>query len=361
MVKLSDICTKASSNIRQNDIGSRNGPYPIYGASGLIQTVDFYEQKTPYVAIVKDGAGAGRVMCLPAFSSVIGTVQYILPNTGVNARYLAYAMEALDLSRYCKGATIPHIYFKDYCVETLPSHTEAEQVRIADVLEKIDACISLRARQLEKLDELVQAQFVEMFGDPVTNEKGWTLVPLSALANIRIGPFGSLLHKDDYITGGHALVNPSHIIEDKIVIDEKLTISNEKFEELSAYKLEKGDIVFGRRGEMGRCAVVNEVGLLCGTGSIIIRPNGKIHPLFLQKMLSSPSYRRVIENKAVGITMMNLNVPIVSSFMLPLFPRALQVKYISLVRQSDNSKRTIRQSLEKLQTLKAAMMKKYFQ
>ena len=102
---------------------------------------------------------------------------------------------------------------------------------------------------------------------------------------------------------------PSHIVDDKIVTDEKLTVSDEKYAALSAYKLRKDDIVLGRRGEMGRCAVVHQDGLLCGTGSMIIRPNGEILPYFLQKMLSSPSYRTIIENKAVGTTMMNLLHP----------------------------------------------------
>ena len=172
----------------------------------------------------------------------------------------------------------------------------------------------------------------------MTNEKQWPVVPLNSVADIRIGPFGSLLHKEDYIAGGHALVNPSHIIDGKIVPDDNLTVSDEKYESLSAYKLEIGDIVLGRRGEMGRCAVVEESGYLCGTGSMIIRPAGKIQSFFLQKMLSSPSFRNVIENKAVGVTMMNLNAPIVSALVLPLLPEQLQEDYTAFVQQSDKSK-----------------------
>ena len=93
MIQLKDLCQKASSNIAQKDLEGHEGQYPIYGASGLIGYVDFYKQENPYVAVVKDGAGIGRVMCLPEKSSVIGTMQYILPNEGVNVHYLAFAME----------------------------------------------------------------------------------------------------------------------------------------------------------------------------------------------------------------------------------------------------------------------------
>ena len=113
-MKLSDVCTKGTSNIAQKDLNTRNGEYPIYGASGFIKNVDFYHQENPYIAIVKDGAGVGRVMKLPAKSSVIGTMQYIIPNESVSVEYLAYALEHMNLSKYYLGAAIPHIYFKDY-------------------------------------------------------------------------------------------------------------------------------------------------------------------------------------------------------------------------------------------------------
>jgi len=177
-----------------------------------------------------------------------------------------------------------------------------------------------------------------MFGDPVKNEKGWSMTTLGEIAEIRIGPFGTMLYREDYIEGGHALVNPSHIIDGKIQIDTKLTISDEKFEELSSYKMYPGDVVLGRRGEMGRCAVVYEDGLLCGTGSMVIRPNEKMKSYFLQSIISSPAYRQIMENKAVGVTMMNLNVSIVSNLEFPLLPIDMQEKYIALVEQSDKSK-----------------------
>ena len=177
-----------------------------------------------------------------------------------------------------------------------------------------------------------------MFGDPIKNEKKWPIVRFDQLADIKIGPFGSLLHKEDYLVGGHALVNPSHICDGTIETDPKLTVSDKKYQELRSYALKIGDIVLGRRGEMGRCAVVNEVGLLCGTGSMIIRTGNEMKPYFLQTIISSPAYRRIIEDNAVGVTMKNLNVPIVSALPIPKLPLALQQQYLALVRQSDKSK-----------------------
>ena len=360
MVELKDLCKKASSNIAQKDLDGHTGKFPIYGASGLIGYVDFYKQEKPYIAVVKDGAGIGRVMSLPAKSSVIGTMQYILPNDDVDAQYLSFAMENMNLAKYFSGATIPHIYFKDYCTEKLPKHSEKEQKQISAVLSKVTELISLRKQQLAKLDELVKARFVEMFGDPVSNPLHWKKVKLSELADIKIGPFGSLLHKEDYVTGGHPLVNPSHIINGRIIVDNDLTLTEGKYFELSAYHLKENDVVLGRRGEMGRCAVVDEEGLLCGTGSLFIRTNGTVTADYIQKIISFPTFKKTIEDMAVGQTMPNLNVPIVSNFMIIVPPLSVQKDYHDFVECVDQQKQTVQQSLEMLELMKKALMQEYF-
>lgn len=224
---------------------------------------------------------------------------------------------------------------------------------LEDILEK-------RKQQLSKLDQLIKSRFIEMFGDPIRNEKNWPVVSLGEVAEIYIGPFGTLLHKEDYIYGSHALINPSHILEGKIYPDKSFTISEEKYIELKAYHLQKGDIVLGRRGEMGRCAVVEYPGLICGTGSMIIRPYKNMKPYFIQNILSSLGYKKYIEDKAVGGTMLNLNVRIVSEIKIPLLPINMQEKFINFLHQIDNSKLTVKQSLEKLETLKKSLMQEYF-
>lgn len=181
MAKLGDVCSKATSNIAQKDLDGRHGEYPIYGASGLIKAVDFYQQESPYIAVVKDGAGVGRVMKLPAKSSVIGTMQYIIPGKNVDIGYLAYAMENMNLAKYYTGATIPHIYFKDYQKEELPLPPLEEQRLIAVQLDKVSDLIAKRRVQLNKLDLLVKARFVEMFGDPVENDHKWQMWPLDSV------------------------------------------------------------------------------------------------------------------------------------------------------------------------------------
>lgn len=183
---LGDVCKKASSNIAQKDLQDKIGAYPIYGASGLIKQVDFYQQDKEYIAVVKDGAGIGRTMLLPAYSSVIGTMQYLLPRESIpiDIKYLFYAVEHMNLAKYFSGATIPHIYFKDYQKEPINIPDIDTQKRISRIFDKIDALITSRKEQRTKLDQIVKSRFIEMVGDCVVNPKGWKTKCLEDIAEV---------------------------------------------------------------------------------------------------------------------------------------------------------------------------------
>lgn len=260
----------------------------------------------------------------------------------VAPEYLKYFFKSdsfqYSISSFAQGSTRTSIKFGKLKTVDINLPSIERQREIVFILDKASKLLELRKEELAKLDELIKARFVELFGDPVSNPKRWEKRALSEEAEIKIGPFGSLLHKDDYITGGHPLVNPSHIVADKINTDEKLTISDEKYDELSAYHLQPGDVVMGRRGEMGRCAVVEQSGLLCGTGSLLIRTYGDLSADYIQKIISFPSFKRTIEDMAVGQTMPNLNVPIVSDFQIIKPPKSVQEQYYSFIAQVDKSK-----------------------
>ena len=170
-VKLEDVCERGTSNLKMSDVTDLSGNYPIYGAAGYIGNVDFYHQINPYVAIVKDGAGIGRAMLCPAQSSIIGTMQYLLPKKNILPRYLYYVVKYMHLEKYFTGATIPHIYFKDYKNETFNLEALERQKEIVTVLEKCEKVIEYRKRELNELDSLIKARFVEMF-----YEKGYPVL-----------------------------------------------------------------------------------------------------------------------------------------------------------------------------------------
>ena len=186
-VKLEDVCERGSSNIKQSDIIKMSGNYPIYGASGLAGKVNFYHQEQPYVAVVKDGAGIGRTTLNPAKSSVIGTMQYLIPKKNVLPEYLFYVVSYMHLEKYYTGATIPHIYFKDYKNEEFNLDNIEKQLEIIDVLGRCKKVIEARKQELVELDSLTKARFVELFGDPRSNPFGFEKKRLKDTCKVMTG------------------------------------------------------------------------------------------------------------------------------------------------------------------------------
>lgn len=301
----------------------------------------------------------GYIYVLPQDAYVVSHLACVIPNQDMS-EYLKYYFEYNRPNKLIKDEAYPSISLTDIGELKIDIKTQGERENIVRNLACIAYLIELQKKQLQMFDILIKSRFIEMFGDPVSNPFKWDKVPLSELADIKIGPFGSLLHKDDYIENGHPLVNPSHIKDGKIVTDNKLTISDEKFGEMAAYHLKIGDVVMGRRGEMGRCAVVNEDGLLCGTGSLLIRSKGEVTADYIQKIISFPSFKKIIEDIAVGQTMPNLNVPLVSNFKIIKPPIGVQHKYYSFVHQVEKLKSEEQKKLEQTQTLFDSLMQKYF-
>ena len=188
-VKLKDVCEKATSNLKQSDILSLGGKYPVYGASGYLGNIDSYHQDKPYIAVVKDGAGIGRTTILPPKSSVIGTMQYLIPKENVMPEYLYYVVKHMRLQKYYTGATIPHIYFKDYQNEEFNLADLNKQREIVKVLKNVDNTIRYQEIEINKFDELIKARFIEMFGDPITNSRSLSTNSLKDTLILKAGDF----------------------------------------------------------------------------------------------------------------------------------------------------------------------------
>lgn len=358
-VKLNNLCSRGKSSLRQKDV-SNDGPYAVYGASGLVGTMASFQNAVPYVAVVKDGAGVGRASACEANTSVLGTMQALIPSEGIDRDYLLHLVRSLHLGDGFSGSTIPHIYFKDYGKLPVRLHSPAEQKRIVDIFASIERQIKVSKQQLDQLDSLVKSRFVEMFGDPCDANGNKAKVKVASICELRIGPFGSALHKNDYISGGHPLINPSHIISSSIIPDADLTVSDDKYKSLEAYHLLPGDIVLGRRGEIGRCAVVQDKGFLCGTGSMVLRPRAGVRSEYLQRVVSFPSFRQALERNAVGVTMKNLNAKIVGAADVYLPSINQQDDFISFTKQVDKSRFVAQQQIEKLQMLYDSLAQEYF-
>ncbi|MHA6509506.1 restriction endonuclease subunit S [Tessaracoccus sp. Y1736] len=256
----------------------------------------------------------------------------VLPKDGlVEKDYLGYMLAGAlnDMRRHLHGATMQHVNRGEFLATKIPLPSLTEQRRVATILDQADALRTKRRQTLALLDDLGQAVFLDMFGDPVKHGS-YPLMRLGEVADIQIGPFGSLLHREDYVEGGVPLINPMHIVGGLIAPDPSYSIPSDMADTLTLYRIREGDVVMGRRGEMGRCAVAapEHAGMLCGTGSLIVRPRiGYASPIYLWAALRQPSVKSMLERRALGATLPNLNASIVKDIALAIPPMAAQERF----------------------------------
>lgn len=264
----------------------------------------------------------------------------------VTPEYLAHFFDTRDywsqIKGMAQGAAQEGVNASKLASLQIPLPPLDEQKRIGAILDKADALRAKRRQAIALLDILTQSIFLEMFGDLILGRGAATSI--EQVADIQIGPFGSLLHQEDYSEDGIPLVNPVHIVNGMIVPSRETSVATTKYAELKRYHLKAGDVVLGRRGEMGRCAVVGETehGYVCGTGSMFLRPDtAMVRSEFLAALLRSRPVVRHLENASSGVTMPNLNKTVVAEIKIELPTIERQVGFSKAVKTvSESIKRT---------------------
>ena len=314
------------------------------------------------MAVVKDGAGIGRTVLLPAKSSVIGTMQYLLPKKNVLPEYLCYVVRYMHLEKYSSGATIPHIYFRDYKSEEFNLVPVGCQKEAVATLGEIETIVAARQQQLQKLDELVKARFVEMFGDPVQNSLKWVTKSLLEMGYCKNGVN---FHSGDSGIEIHCLGVGD--FKDYSVVDgtdylPTISLSEEPPEESM---LQDGDIVFvrsnGNKALVGRCLVVYPHNTPTTYSGFCIRyrlTSNEVNTSYLLRVLKADSMRKKMIGR--GANIQNLNQKTLATLNIPIPPMELQEQFAEFVNQTDKSKVAVQKALDETQTLFDSLMHEYF-
>jgi type I restriction enzyme S subunit len=230
-------------------------------------------------------------------------------------KWFVYCLQAKDLDgtlrEHFNGAGIQHLTGEALAQFELPLPPLAEQQRIVGLLDEAFAGLATAKAHAGKNLQNARALFESHLQSVFTQRgPGWVETTLDrATGGVLTGPFGSLLHKRDYVANGIPLVNPAHITEIGIEPDLRKTVSKETAARLKNYIMREGDIVIGRRGEMGRCALVTAVedGWLCGTGSFFIKPSSQCDTRYMVRFLRSDGCKARLDRIAGGAVMPNLS------------------------------------------------------
>jgi type I restriction enzyme S subunit len=308
-----------------------------------LKNVNFFYQDNECIGLVKDGAGVGRVMRLPPFSSVIGTVMIVRPQAGADSGYLYYALSKQNLGALYSGAAIPHLYFKDFKDRKINLPHLPEQKRIAAVLDKICELKKNAEAQIENLDLLVKSRFVEMFGDPRTNAKKWSLSRLDALCENLDGrriPITSSYRNPGNIPyyGASGIVD---YVKDYIYDEDILLIS----EDGANLKMRSSPIAFS---VSGKCWVNNH--------AHVVRFKEKATQKFVEYHIEMSDISAML----TGSAQPKLNQAQLNSMKIMVPPLALQQKFAAFVEKVEKLKDVAKKSVEEMDTLYRAKLQEYF-
>lgn len=260
------------------------------------------------------------------------------PTGDYDARYLLHAFktprvrqQVLDITSGAAQKKVSLERFRHRV--TVPVPPLPEQRRIAGILDQADALGAKRRRILTHVDALPQSIFNDLFGSEIWNST------IGDIANVQTGPFGSLLHREEYVSGGVPVINPMHIRNGQLQPDVEFSVTDTKAASLSLYRLQEGDVVLGRRGEMGRAGIVGaqHVGMLCGTGSLILRPYD-VDSRFLHSVVTAPRMKAHLERSSRGATLPNLNATIVKTSPAPRAPDQAQAQFAEALQAVDGSR-----------------------
>ena len=294
-----------------------------------------------------------------------------VPKGKIDYNYLLYALSSSAINQQAtqhqQGVAQLNISLKNVSDFLLPIYTEAMQKRIVNNLKKIDKLISLRKQQLAKLDELVKAQFVEMFGDPINNPMKWTVSKIEDITAqeknaLKAGPFGSALKKEFYVRSGYKIYGQEQVICGDASFGDYY-IDEEKYKELKNCAVQAGDILISLVGTYGKTLIMPdnyEAGIINPRLMKITLNKNKVTPIYFKYYFESNALKASMDANTHGGTMGILNLGIIRQMKIQVPPLSLQNQFAAFVERVDQQKQTVQQSLEKLELMKKALMQEYF-
>ena len=273
--------------------------------------------------------------------------------------YLCYSLMFYDVSGLVNGATRQKLTQADMRKMEIPLRSMSEQKRITAVLNMISELISLRKKQLAKLDQLVKSRFIELFGDVTSNPNGYPVKSFEEISVLITDGEHATPHRTEegiYLLSARNVLNHALQLEDVDYIDE------EEYSRIARRVIpQAGDVLISCSGSIGRCCVVpNGLRFQMVRSAALIRFDNTINPVFAEWLITSDDLQQQIAQSATQSSQANLFQGKIRKLHGYVPPIELQEQFAAFVEQTDKSKMAIQQSLDKLETLKKSLMQEYF-
>lgn len=344
----------------------REGCYPYYGASGVQDYIDSYIFDGRYLLVGEDGAKWGpndkSAYIIEGKSWVNNHAHILKINECLSDKLVEYYLVAKDLQEFITGAIVPKLTQQALKNIPIPVPPLPVQEQIVSELDLLSGIIEKKREQLKELDALAQSIFYDMFGDPITNEKGWEVKKLGEVCeSVSYGTSNSSTENGEYkYLRMNNITYSGHIdITDIKYID----ISDDEYEK---YVVRKGDILFNRTNSkdlVGKTALFNFEEEMIIAGYIIrVRVNqDTIIPTFVVKWLNTPLMKSYFKNICKGaVNQSNINSKELKNIPISIPPLPLQHQFATKIEAIEKQKELIKQSISETETLFNARMQEHF-
>ena len=367
MAKLGEACLlKAGKFVSANDISPEynKGLYPCFGGNGIRGYVADYTHDGEFPLIGRQGALCGNVNLASGKFHATEHAVVVQPKIEMNVHWLYYALNAMNLGQYATGAAQPGLAVSKLETLSIVIPNISEQNKIAQTLYKVEQLVNFRKQQLAKLDELVKARFVEMFGDFEFNPKEFPVYHLCELCDV--GSSKRIYQEEQSISGIPFLkVADLNELIDTGKYSCSTFIPLERYEQLLYKELTptENDILITSRGTLGKCYIVqsdDEFYFQDGMISWLSNFSPKVSSIYISYLFAQPYIQKQIESLQAGSTVAYLSITMLKKINVILPPKKLQDDFATFVEHVDQQKQTVQQSLEKLELLKKALMQEYF-
>lgn len=263
-----------------------------------------------------------------------------------------------DMVSQATGASYPAVSDKIVRSALVPNYSYEEQCQISEVLDRVSAVIDNRKAELSALEDLIIARFVELFGNPITNDKGWEVAELNTVCDgIGDGLHGTPEYDED---GEYPFINGNNLMDGVIKVTPATKMVNEDTYKKHFIELTDNAILLSINGTLGKLAFYNGEEVMLGKSACYCNLKPEINREFVYGVMKTDAFAGFLESNATASTIKNVGLKAIRGFKLILPPEELQFQFIEFAKQVDKSKFAVQKSLEETQTLFDSLMQKYF-
>ena len=369
MIKLGDVATYINGYaFKPEDRGEEGLPIiRIQDLTGNTYDLGFYDGEYPEKIEINDGD------VLISWSASLGVYvwnrgkallnQHIFKvdfdKAEIEKNYFVYAVRRKlnEMASKTHGATMKHIVKKDFDATLIPYPSLEIQAEISNNLDRVSRIISAREEELRKLDELIKARFVELFGEGLIDDGRYDLAPISGIGKVVSGATPKTSNAE-YWGGDNLWVTPAELTDESYFIyDTERKITDKGAKSCAANLLPIGTVILSSRAPIGKVAIAGAE-MYCNQGFKNIIPNTKINSVYLFELLKMET--EYLNSLGRGATFKEISKQIVENIRIKVPPRKLQDQFADFVKQVDKSKVVVQKALDASQVLFDSLMQKYF-